>query len=402
MEADSVVNWEDWINSMYKDITEPPMQVWARLSHTKFAESQTVTTMLTKGWSSYTAYKQGSSILNIISDFVGDIIPSSMELRNAVKQMDLEVFSKAEARHDRLTSYSEINFHSEQPELQALKSSPKELEKLLPYVSGDYVALVYSMLEGCGDFARPHMDAYPQWRELCPLFNKPFVFTASAFDENNMQLITLVEHPEEVQSILERYVEISNRITDSINKSQPIVLEDVIEEPAVVTEEVVEDPVVPATEEPMDYVLEEEEDSTINMKTLSYKKIEGWDVYTITTKKKEMDYETFTQVVKEDSDCLLVKDGLLVFTKSPDAIESLSQPLEREWPKEYLEHTFFARVDFAALIPLLGPESAMPVRDMEFRLDGNTFTMNVNAEPGLRHGIMYEVVKYVIDVVKSF
>jgi len=401
VESDTV-DIEQWINTMCNNLTESPMKVWTRLSRSKFAESQTVTNMLTKGWSSYTAYKQGSSILRTLSSAMGMLFPASGELQKTVKEMDLEMFSRVEARHDRLTSYSEVHARSEQPGLQALKSSPEKLKKLLPYVSGDYMSLVVSAMEGYGDLAKPYMDTYPQWRELCPLFNKPFVFTASALDDNNMQIVTLVEHPEKVQGILERFVEISNHITDSINKSQPIVLEDVVEEPAVATEEVVEVPVEPANEEPMDYPWIEQEDSTINMKTLVYKKIGGWDAYIIITKKSSMDYETFTRVVKDDSACVLVKDDLLFYTKSLNALESLSQPMEREWPKEYLEHNLFARIDFGSFVALLGPEAAMPVRDMDFYFDGNTFTMNINAELGLRHGVLYEVVKFVVDIVRSF
>jgi hypothetical protein len=115
-----------------------------------------------------------------------------------------------------------------------------------------------------------------------------------------------------------------------------------------------------------------------------------------------MDYEPFTRVVKDDSACVLVKDDLLFYTKSLNALESLSQPMEREWPKEYLEHNLFARIDFGSFVALLGPEAAMPVRDMDFYFDGNTFTMNINAEPGLRHGVLYEVVKFVVDIVRSF
>ena len=42
----------------------------------------------------------------------------------------------------------------------------------------------------------------------------------------------------------------------------------------------------------------------------------------------------------------------------------------------------------------------MPVRDMVCFVDENTFTMNINAVPGLRHGVLYELVKYVMEILK--
>ena len=32
-------------------------------------------------------------------------------------------------------------------------------------------------------------------------------------------------------------------------------------------------------------------------------------------------------------------------------------------------------------------------------VDENTFTMNINAVPGLRHGVLYEMMKYVKDLI---
>lgn len=140
------------------------------------------------------------------------------------------------------------------------------------------------------------------------------------------------------------------------------------------------------------------EDSTIDMKTLVYKKIDGWDAYIILTNKKEMDYETYTEIVKEDSACVLMKDDLLFFTKSLSALKSLSQPLEREWPKEYFEHNLYARADLSTLMHLFGMDLALPIHDMVAYVDDHSCTMNLNAEPGLRHGLLYETVKFAIEL----
>ena len=97
---------------------------------------------------------------------------------------------------------------------------------------------------------------------------------------------------------------------------------------------------------------------------------------------------------------MFVKDDLLFCTKSLASLGNLSQPLEREWPSECFEHPIYARADFGAFVPIFGPDAAMPVRDMVCYADKGTFTMNINAVPGLRHGVLYEMVKYVMEVLK--
>jgi hypothetical protein len=318
--------------------------------------------------------------------------------------LDIELFSKAEAYHDRLTTKSEFHYRTKQKEGNKLKFAPDAVKRLMPYVSGDYVMLAISAMEGYGDLVKPYMNSFPQWRELCPLLNKPFVFTISMSETGyQIQAVTLVENPGEIHGALERYVEISNHITDSTYKArkelETVMIEEVVEEPAIENEEVVELPVEPATEEPMDYPLIEQEDSTINMKTLTFKKIGGMDAYIVVTNKREMDYETYTWIVKDDSMCVLVKGGLLFVTNSLASSGTLLQPVEREWPKEYLEHNLFARIDLGAFATFLGPEAALPVRDADFYVDGNTFTMNINAEPGLRHGVLYEILKYAKNLI---
>lgn len=382
-EPGEVDDAESSVNTVNYNVNETPMQVWTRLSHSKFATSETATTMLNNGWESYTAYKQGNTLLKAISGAMADLVPASAALQKTVSELNLEIFSRGEARHDRLTSYSEFRTGNEQP--NALKTSPEAVKRLLPYVSGDYLGLVISTMEGCGDYAEPYAGAMKEWGLLLPLLNKPFVFTLSALDENSILFATVVEHPEEVRGMLERFVEASNHITDSTRKNR-VVEEVVVEEVAVEDAPYVEDPA----------------DSLIDMKTLVCKKIDGWDAYIILTHIKEMDYETYTEVVKEDSSFVLVKDDLLFYVKSLSALSSLSQPLEREWPKEYFEHRFYARADFSSLVQLFGPEAAMPVRDMVCYADNSTFTMNLNAEPGLRHGVLYEMVKYIIDFLQRF
>jgi hypothetical protein len=334
-------------------------------------------------------------------------------MQKTVNQLSIEIFSKGDARHDQISSYSEFHMSNQQSETPILKYSPDELRKLLPYVSGDYTVLGISAMEGFGEFMKPY-GALKRWGELLQLLNKPFIFTMSSLDENNIMFSTIVEKPEEVRSVLERYVETCNHITDSVRKNTPIVevVEEPLEEP-LIQEEVSEKPEThPEKEEPVEYNeyhveliepisnAEIPEDSTIDMKTLVYRKIDGWDAYIILTNKKEMDYETYTQIVKEDSACVLMKDNLLFFTKSLNAIHSLSQPLEREWPKEYFEHNFYVRADFSTLVHLIGMDLTLPVHDMVGYVDDNSFTMSINAEPGLRHGILYEIVKFAIDIIQ--
>lgn len=393
-------NIESWVNLVM--VQESPMQVWERMSHSKFASSETATTMLANGWDSYMGYKRGSSILRTMSSLMAEFFPSSAEIQKAVNQLNIEVFSKGDVGHDHITSYSEFHYNNTQPKVQTMKSSPEKLKKLLPYFSGDYTVLAINAMEGYSEPAKPYTDALRQWGELFQLMNKPFIFTMSSLVENNIMFSTIVEEPKAVRGILERYVETSNHITDSVRKNEPIV--EVVEEPES----------QPENEKPVEYnegyiELKDEfvdtetpEDSIIDMKTLVCEKIGEWDAYIILTYKKEMDYETYTQIVKKDSSCVLVKDDLLFFTKSLSALKSLSQPLEREWPKEYFEHNFYARADLSTLVHFIGIDFTMPLRDVVCYVDNNNFTMNLNAEPGLRHGVLYEMVKLTIDILQQF
>lgn len=383
---------------------ETPMQLWTRISHSKFVESQTAATMISKGWNSYTAYQQGNSLINTMVSMAQLYLPASEDIKRAVSELDIELFSKAEVYHDRVTTKSEFHYRTKHKEGNKLKFAPDAVKRLMPYVSGDYVMLAISAMEGYGDLVKPYMNSFPQWRELCPLLNKPFVVTVSMSDVGyQMQAVTLVENPGEIRGALERYVEISNYITDSTYKArkklETPVIEEVVEEPEVVNEEVVEQPVVPDVEEPMDYPLIEQEDSTINMKTLTFKKISDMDAYIVVTKKQEMDYETYTLIVKDDSMCVLVKDGLLFVTNSLAWSGTLLQPVEHDWPKAYFGHPLYVHLDINAFVAILGQENVMPVRDMTCVVDEDTFTMNLNAEPGLRHGILYEMIKYMVDLI---
>lgn len=379
---------------------ETPMQLWTRISHSKFAESQTVATMLSKRWNSYTAYRQGNPLIGAMVSMAQIYFPVSEDVKKAISELDMEIFAKAEARHDRITTLSELQYRTPQKVDNKLKFAPEALKKLMPYVSGDYMALAVSAMEGYGDLMKPYMNTFPQWRELCPLLNKPFVVTVSMSDMNyNMQAVTLAEQPEEIRGTLERYVEISNHITDSIFKAQKELEVAVVEAPEVEQESVVEENENGETIEVLDIPDTDSEDSTINMKTLSYKKIGGLDTYIIVTKKRKLDYETITWVVKDDSVCVLVKDGLLFVTNTLASSGTLMQPMEREWPQEYLSHPLYAHVDFNAFVALFGPDADMPIRDMTCVVDENTFTMNINAVPGLRHGVLYEMMKYVKDLI---
>lgn len=221
---------------------DTPMQLWTRISHSKFAESQTVATMLSKGWNSYTAYRQGNPLIGAMVSMAQIYIPASVDVKQAISELDMEIFAKAEAHHDRITSLSELQYRTPQKVDNKLEFAPEALKKLMPYVSGDYMALAVSAMEGYGDLMKPYMNTFPQWRELCPLLNKPFVVTVSMSDMNyNMQAVTLVERPEEIRGALERYVEISNHITDSTFKAQKELEVAVVEAPEVESESVVEE-----------------------------------------------------------------------------------------------------------------------------------------------------------------
>lgn len=376
---------------------ETPMQVWSRLIASRFDESEIAKTMLSQGWNSYTAYNPQNSLLKVLGAALNSFTGAPAEIRNMINRMDMEIFSRTEVRRDRLTFVNEYLQRNAEPNFSALRFAPEKLERIFPYMSGDNLLVAYSAVEGLGDLIKPYVNSVPQLRDLWPLLNQPMVFTMNGLKDEEMLVGTLVDQPEAVHGILKRYVAACNRETDSLFKVQ---LQQKKEQEEAFSQRMSE------SEEYEDFEMNVEslfvsavdpDDSTINRKTLSFMKIDGWDAHIIVTKKKTMDYETYTLVTKDDSACVLVKDGLLFYTNSLSALGTLSNPLERELPKEYLSHPVFLRADFDVLAPAFGSEITFPVRDLVCFMEGDTFTATVNAAPGLHHGLLFETVKFIAN-----
>ena len=386
--------------TLYK--RDDPMQLWARMSRSRFVESEIAKSMSSKGWSSYTAYNHRNSLMRLLGTALERFAAAPEEISRMVGQIDMEIFSRTEVRRDRFTMVSEVRQHAGQPGLSSLRRAPEKLDRLLPYMGGEHFLLAVGTGEGYGDLMKPYAELIPQMRGLWPLLNYPFVFAMNSTEE--ILFGTLVDEPGKVRGILERYVEESNRITDSTFRAQAEARKAQAEAEKEAFSKKMEEGDAYEEFETMGFPFGsavDPEDSTVNMKTLSCKKIDDWDAYIVVTRKQEMDYETFTMVVKDDSACVLLKDGLLFYAESLGAMDVLSNPVEREWPREYFEHLFYAKADFNALVALLGPEAALPMRDMVMHADDNTFTLNVNAVPGLHHGLLYETLMFVMDFFRN-
>jgi hypothetical protein len=64
-----------------------------------------------RGMNSYTAYNNFSPFVKIFMGFAGSKLPA--DALNTFQQLNLEVFSKAEVHHDRITSISEYHYSND-------------------------------------------------------------------------------------------------------------------------------------------------------------------------------------------------------------------------------------------------------------------------------------------------
>lgn len=385
-------------SSSYTLKQETPVQIWERLSHSQFASSEAANTILTRDMNGYTAYNHLSPLVQLLVGFAGNKLPNG--ILSAFQQLNLGVFSKAEICRDRITSISEYRHNNDDNSIwnnHNLRHAPEKLERLLPYM-GDYpILLATCAMEGTGEIAAPYLNEFTSLRSLT---NNPFFVS---LNYNDLSLYgTIVENPDSVQVVLENYITTHNHILDSLYQDQE---EKVKQVEAGFSEEMLKDDDYTDfaqyinSLEPFDRTI----DSIANRRFLSVSQKEGWTVYHLITKKKVMDYETWEWGYGYDTSFVLVKDGLLFYAQTLSVIEQLSNPQEwRDTPfkQELLSHPAYLWIYPNPLISsILGDITTLPIHDLTCYLENNSFVMNFNAEPGLQHGILYEVIKFTINVI---
>ena len=403
----SLSNLSDYYTQILSSLSDPdsfaphidsPIQIWEQLSQSQFANSETAKNIVARGINSYTAYNHFSPFVKIFMGFAGSKLPA--DALNTFQQLNLEVFSKAEVHHDRITSISEYRYSNDGNNLwnnKIFRYAPEKLERLLPYM-GDYpILLATCAMEGTGEIAAPYLN---EFTSLWSLTNNPFFVS---LNYNNLSLFgTIVENPDSVQIPLENYITTHNHILDSLYQVQE---EKAKQIEADFSEEMLKDD---DYTDFANYINNIEPfgryiDSVSNRKFLTISQKEGWTVYNVITKNKEMDYETQEWGYGYDTSFVLVKDGLLFYAQTLSVMELLSHPKELEntsFKQELLSHPAYLWIYPNPLISsILGDITTLPIHDLTCYLENNSFVMNFNAEPGLKHGILYEVMKFTINVI---
>jgi hypothetical protein len=385
-------------SSSYTLKKETPVQIWERLSHSQFANSEAANTILTRDMNGYTAYNHLSPLVQLLVGFAGNKLPDG--ILNAFQQLNLEVFSKAEVRRDRITSISEFRHNNDENNIlnvNSLRYAPEKLERLLPYMGEHSFLLATCGMEGASEIFDPYLN---EFTSLTSLTNNPFFIS---LNYNDLSLFgTIVDNPDSVQIPLENYITAHNHILDSLYQVQE---EKAKQIEADFSEEMLKDD---DYTDFANYINNIEPfgryiDSVSNRKFLTISQKEGWTVYNVITKNKEMDYETQEWGYGYDTSFVLVKDGLLFYAQTLSVMELLSHPKELEntsFKQELLSHPAYLWIYPNPLISsILGDITTLPIHDLTCYLENNSFVMNFNAEPGLKHGILYEVIKFTINVI---
>ena len=385
-------------SSSYTLKQETPVQIWERLSHSQFASSEAANTILTRGMNGYTAYNHLSPLVQLLVGFAGNKLPDG--ILSAFQQLDLEVFSKAEICRDRITSISEYRHNNDENNIlnvNSLRYAPEKLERLLPYMGEHPILLATCSMEGAGKIAAPYLN---EFTSLWSLTNNPFFVS---LNYNNLSLFgTIVENPDSIQVTLENYITAHNHVLDSlyqVQEEKAKQIEDGFSEDMLKDEDYTDFAQYFNTLETFDRFM----DSIANRKSLSVCQKEGWTIYNLITKNKELDYETMAWGYGDDTTFVLVKDGLLFYAQTLSVMEQLSHPQEwRDTPskQELLSHSLYLWLYPNPIIgSLVGGGASLPIRDVNCYLENNAFVKNFNAEPGLQHGILYELMKFTINFI---
>lgn len=385
-----------------------PKGAWLKMSHSNFVNSEVCTKMLAGEYDAYYAYNANNQSLKLL-DRLLVIFPGSEMLPTALRNMDLTIYNKSTLYHDKWVSVNEMYNNGPSPILKNFRQSPEELQKLFPYMSENSVTMFTSTWEHVGETIRPYLDAMPEAQELASLMNKPFFLTVSM--DEGMLFGTLLENPAALHDTLERYVAAHNRTLDTLferNKKRTADQKSEFAKIMAEGNEYQDFETYQNEESDSDWDIFEEifsygSDSISNRKTLFYEKRNGWDVYYLLTSHFRINFDSYEQELNYDTTYIIAFDNFLFYSKEPAVFNWLRNPQPYSTPlsEEQLQHPLYMRIDLNTAAAALGMDM-LPLRDLVIYSQDNTMVMNLNAEPGLHHGIFYELVKFVIDFVRNF
>ena len=386
--------FEDEIETPLGELQQTVLQNWDKMQRSTFPTSEIGKFFIQRGMLSYVAYNAQHPDLKMLS---GIIQKQNSSLSSNLDKLNLLMFSTGSADKKQILGNTELYL-----------STPKGLEPismtnlssdgtvpLLPYLLENPIAVISCNVTGLGDSLAPYLSFRPEIQALAPLLNHPFI--GSLTSDKGYLLCTTLDNPKAVQPALEQYVALRNQALDSafkalqLNDDEEVVVEEIVAgEDSGDDEEVVEEAPyrIPA------------EDSLVNHKQLTHTHADGYDLYILTTYKKDLDYETFTWLYKYDTVCyIMTKDNKLFLFGEAELMQNVLNPTKSVPAGIRTQDPLYARVDLNTLFREIEEEGIIPLRDIVIQTEDNIMTLEANAVDGLTHNLMYELVKAAVEEI---
>lgn len=386
--------FEDEIETPLGELQQTVLQNWDKMQRSTFPTSEIGKFFIQRGMISYVAYNAQHPDLKMLS---GIIQEQNSSLSSNLDKLNLLMFSTGSADKNQILGKTEL-YMSTPKGLEPISMTNLSSEgtvPLLPYLLENPIAVISCNVTGLGDSLAPFLSFRPEIQALAPLLNHPFI--GSLTSDKGYLLCTTLDNPKAVQPALEQYVALRNQALDSafkalqLNDDEEVVVEEIVaDEDSGDDEEVVKEAPyrIPA------------EDSLVNHKQLTHTHADGYDLYILTTYKKDLDYETFTWVYKYDTVCyIMTKDNKLFLFGEAELMQNVLNPTKSVPAGIRTQDPLYARVDLNTLFREIEEEGIIPLRDIVIQTQDNIITLEANAVDGLTHNLMYELVKAAVEEI---
>lgn len=386
--------FEDEIETPLGELQQTVLQNWDKMQRSTFPTSEIGKFFIQRGMLSYVAYNAQHPDLKMLS---GIIQEQNSSLSSNLDKLNLLMFSTGSADKNQILGKTELYMSTPKglEPISMTNLSSEGTRPLLPYLLENPIAVISCNVTGLGDSLAPFLSFRPEIQALAPLLNHPFI--GSLTSDKGYLLCTTLDNPKAVQPALEQYVALRNQALDSafkalqLNDDEEVVVEEIVaDEDSGDDEEVVEEAPyrIPA------------EDSLVNHKQLTHTHADGYDLYILTTYKKDLDYETFTWVYKYDTVCyIMTKDNKLFLFGEAELMQNVLNPTKSVPAGIRTQDPFYARVDLNTLFREIEEEGIIPLRDIVIQTQDNIITLEANAVDGLTHNLMYELVKAAVEEI---
>lgn len=382
--------FEDEIETPLGELQQTVLQNWDKMQRSTFPTSEIGKFFIQRGMISYVAYNAQHPDLKMLS---GIINKQNSSLSSNLDKLNLLMFSTGSADKKQILGKTELYMSTPKglEPISMTNVSSEGTRPLLPYLLENPIAVISCNVTGLGDSLAPYLSFRPEIQALAPLLNHPLI--GSLDSDKGYLLCTTLDNPKAVQPALEQYVALRNQAVDSAFKARQLnddeAVVEVDEESGDDEESVEEAPYRPSAE-----------DSLVNHKQLTHTHADGYDLYILTTYKKDLDYETFTWVYKYDTVCyIMTKDNKLFLFGETELMQKVLNPTKSVPAGIRTQDPFYARVDLNTLFREIEEDGIIPLRDIVIQTEDNIMTLEANAVDGLTHNIMYELVKAAVEEI---